>query len=818
MTTNEYINCALQSIELYLDYIEKQRIKKPYSGKSVSRVLSRKTDPETSLIHLHLNRHIFSLECIELNVKGLSSSDHWREELRFVKWDEKKHLLTIHASGDLFSLIDSSENSEISVTSDMKFLTIRLREWYKNREYSERISLPSSISPIKPPNTSDFADAPSDEQSAALNSIFLHPLTYIWGAPGTGKTKYVLSYALMNYIKAGKKVIVTAPTNNAVDQTLLGVLRVLEDNGVSTNTILRLGVPGLEISEKYPHVCEQQYNVKRFEELKRDYAEIQEIIKIRTYNDKLSHLHSEWNRFTLKHQNEIDHLDDFSRRFYQKKSALSHEEENLANIRSSIILRQQSIEEQKKKADQAFKKRTASLAKLQALQSASSLVRLFKLSQIEETKRTFSSLDRDYARVQRELETLQEELSDFEASANTTTEKICQLKASLYEVHSEKTSLRCKLENDLVNLWESFPLLHKISEKPPCPTANNLSIIQSEILNMKPQKETASSFSNVRLPELSAEALSLKEQIDNFEEVIGNRFEKANVISATTDTLVSRYDTLIQFSDSIAHIFMDEAAYSPIIKAMVCYSFGCPVTFLGDHMQLPPVCEMNYDDTQEEFPLASLWFQSSVYSGDVFIKPLADVAKDYAVKNYDIPNNTVVCTLNHSFRFGEKIASVLAECVYTTDFHGTASQNSKIIVLNVKKTKSIGRKNPGEAAAIQDYLLSNHPADFSIITPYLEQVSVFEELFQTKDNHQIMTVHASQGREWDVVFFSVSDTTNMFFTNSSNRAVDGLRVINTAVSRAKKVLVIACDYDFWIQKREQFLCKIIDAADTILPQ
>lgn len=56
-----------------------------------------------------------------------------------------------------------------------------------------------------------------------------------------------------------------------------------------------------------------------------------------------------------------------------------------------------------------------------------------------------------------------------------------------------------------------------------------------------------------------------------------------------------------------------------------------------------------------------------------------------------------------------------------------------------------------------------------------------------------MTIHKSQGSEWDTVIFSVVDDSpagsgkrGAFFTNSLNHKFNSLNLINTVVSRAKK--------------------------------
>ena len=44
---------------------------------------------------------------------------------------------------------------------------------------------------------------------------------------------------------------------------------------------------------------------------------------------------------------------------------------------------------------------------------------------------------------------------------------------------------------------------------------------------------------------------------------------------------------------SYSHVFVDEAAYLSVIKFMATFSLHIPIALFGDHMQLPPVCELS---------------------------------------------------------------------------------------------------------------------------------------------------------------------------------------------------------------------------------
>ena len=77
---------------------------------------------------------------------------------------------------------------------------------------------------------------------------------------------------------------------------------------------------------------------------------------------------------------------------------------------------------------------------------------------------------------------------------------------------------------------------------------------------------------------------------------------------------------------------------------------------------------------------------------------------------------------------------------------------------------------------------------------------------------RILTVHASQGQEFDTVFFSVVDTSDMYFTDSNSSK--GKKIVNTAISRAKKELILVCDRNFWCSRGDQLISQLIASSDS----
>ena len=262
---------------------------------------------------------------------------------------------------------------------------------------------------------------------------------------------------------------------------------------------------------------------------------------------------------------------------------------------------------------------------------------------------------------------------------------------------------------------------------------------------------------------------------------------------------------------------MDEAAYCPFIKAGILYSFGTPVTLLGDHMQLPPICEATDKDVHNKDTRFYLWSLSAIRTADIFNDTSYDSLFDKLEDETSaLPDDLNVAPLPHTFRFGNNLAEILDEFVYKNGFSGNEDFNTDITVLHARRSACDDelRANTAEALAIKNYIVSNNIKNCAVMTPYKAQIKILlSTLRGIVDTDNILTIHASQGREWDTVIISVADTNQMFLTNS--RIPQGLCAINTAISRAKKNIVIACDSDYWKSKANtQLIGRLIQYSNN----
>ena len=89
-------------------------------------------------------------------------------------------------------------------------------------------------------------------QVEAARSLLKRQISFVWGPPGTGKTR-TLAYAAANLVALGEKVLVISNTNIAVDVALQMTLEHLKDESdYFDGKFVRFGIPTLVKLEDFP--------------------------------------------------------------------------------------------------------------------------------------------------------------------------------------------------------------------------------------------------------------------------------------------------------------------------------------------------------------------------------------------------------------------------------------------------------------------------------------------------------------------------------------------------------------------------------------
>lgn len=698
MTSEQIKQLCISSCKSYYEYLEK-------SGKGLSEIEVwgiEIIDHYQRIINLRLSKKIFDAETVFFRFEG-DENKYDTTQITILEYDAEKNMLYIEPNAELFPRFVNLRPVNFRVISDMKFLVQRVNNWFDQK--GDGLMMPENKSPLEA-LAKDFPSfeylPPEEDQLQAIKTALTKPFSYIWGAPGTGKTQLVLANLVIQYVKHNKRCAIFAPTNTALEQVLKGVLRMSDAAGIPREKFLRLGHTSKAFAEQYPEVCEN---------------------------------------FGISNQRA-----QMDKQIRVMKSVMKHENAAAENI----------------------------------------------IEKLEEGVRKLKEM---------------KELIDVSTEKNTSKKMMRQLlkeiKAAL-AVHPVTEPMGKNLELDgidrVISTVNSFIVQQKKEE----------AVLQAKAVE----------FASMPEHELRS-ALAELEQVRDKMKGSNERARNAAVVAATLDSYIFRF---IEDDLEVEHIFLDEAGYACAIKAMPLMKAGVPVTFLGDHLQLPPVCEMNDMDFQDEKQRdVFVWSKSAIHLSRLFDQSKEEAYQCYINNEELLSSKMARADLTHTHRFGRNLAGVLNDYVYRNGFGSSSLKGeTEIYFIHVETPVPQPRNNydkptresEEEVFAIKQFLQMNALTDYAIITPYINQVKLLgKQLPRDRNEGRVLTVHGAQGKEWENVLLSVVDTDKKWFTDSRYTKSRGLFLLNTAVSRAKKRLIIFGNANYWRKQHGQLIKGLLEVAD-----
>ena len=172
-------------------------------------------------------------------------ADGVEQEVRILKYNKQDGQVC-------FACREIIRASNGKIVVSFRWLVKRVLAWIERRGSSvcdvDQLSRRKIVQPLVLPEET------SDEQSQAVHGMLQNSLTYVWGPPGTGKSRMVLASGVAHCVEIGETVIVLAPTNLAVDHALDAVIEVL----ANSNLVLRLGTPTPQFMERHQNCCEAE--------------------------------------------------------------------------------------------------------------------------------------------------------------------------------------------------------------------------------------------------------------------------------------------------------------------------------------------------------------------------------------------------------------------------------------------------------------------------------------------------------------------------------------------------------------------------------
>lgn len=720
---------AIKSANQYLKYLESQKTdqKRGETRHNVKKI----EHYGDNVIMLTLASNLNDISLARLEVNGQKIDDKHYE---FVSYDDISLTLVMEAkTEELQRQVRPGNESNVEVIHDFKFLIVRIRDFLDKYGSMLHFPLEAAMTPAEVAIRS--SNEPSESQKEAIMMSLTSPMSYVWGAPGTGKTQFVLANSIVNDLKQGKKVAVFAPTNVSVEQIMYGLIAEIKHNPYFSEIIdldkdlLRVGYPSTDFLANFPNMCEK----KALSHNRRIYERTIEALEETRNEMAIDELESDFVKLKklLKGYENAD----------------SDSQEAVESLFSDVVDRCRQIDFMK-----------PAVKNSSPLTMANSVDGLIKAAFNRPRPRRFLPEYESFT-IEDMDELIEKQREQLKGLPNTKT-----------EYYKRKYSK---------NYREQHP---SADDGPMTAMKGGANLKTAKVIVCTPHQ-----FVHRMLPK-------------------GAEGEGKHILD-------------------IGHLYVDEVGYSNMMHVLPLFTNDCPITFLGDHMQLDPVFTMGRDMAIAEIKnhgphcLAFLWGTSAIYSEELFygenLREIESAFINDPKPRYDKMKLTV---LKKSYRFGENLANILDENVYGgigltgTDRNG----NLRISCFSVPGERS-GNANLPQVEAIRTIVEEFMSADSKSVialAPYNNQVNALTRALNGTPA-KAMTIHKSQGREWDTVIVSVTDSDPYGGGFMDTRKLSNLKLINTAVSRAKKHLIIVCDYTQWSGKEDELISKLVDYAESV---
>lgn len=778
MTISELRDISIQSAYAYLDYLTKKN-----EGYSSIGVVSFRIDAPEVILSLRGRLSPYGTDGLEIQ---LYSNRYTQEQISIVRYDEDSGILVICPKDDLFHLFHRISSDQIKLISDLRFLVERVAHWYE--KYGELISVPTMT-----PNVPLFSNeelsggAASAEQYSAYYGVMTHPFSYVWGAPGTGKTRFVLSNCILSYVKENRRVLLLAPTNNAVEQMLSGVLDVLRSAGIPDHKVFRFGLPSKAFRTKYPACCESSETASLHRALEQElqaaqkrfarFQNYQKLLSIYQSSRRIAIQYDEWNK-------KINRRQVVGPLFNDLHSRISTQAQELKSY--------QLTSQRFRTWDHSFLGMLCKhfrpnyyTGRLSAFQEAE--------KSIPKALQNLNALQSEYDNIQDELYSLNQDIPALEASMKENAEAL--------RVHLKAVFLSAELKKAFGSAYHLIPFYGGFKRAD--------SLLQSLL------KREATVFSEGTDPTPEFELLNskisdLQKQLSDLD--TGRHIPNVLVYAMTIDRFLSiSPDTQPKFS----HVFLDEAAYTSAIKGFPALSLHAPVTFFGDHAQLPPICNMNAGEHSLDCgaDAAFLWTYPVVFADVILESKAIDFVFPAPAPKF---TSLQLYPLTLTYRFGSELSDILSKFIYPVRLSSASTTPFHIFSIHCPHQKA-DSKNTSSAECRAAISLSHYfdaaGSSYAILTPYRLQLHMLSNANPNAAiRGKIMTIHGSQGREFDFVILSAVDCHKKYFMNSGLDI--GKSVLNTAISRARKAVIILADFSSW-HSDKQMLSHLIKHSSVL---
>jgi AAA domain len=746
----------------------------------------------------------------------------------------------------------------------------------------------------------------NEMQTEAVASALGRDTTFIWGPPGTGKTRTIGKIG-EQLARAGRSVLIVSHTNSAVDQALLEVAHDLGDDLVD-GAVLRLGEPrDQRLLERdrlraETHVRERaQQLLDRKESLLVEQARqrtrltnVRQLLAIAEWTARapteldalragITELRAVEQRAVEAHESvarmERDRdaqlaMTETAREFEQKLRDAQPLRDELARRQSLLAPAEGRLHEAEQRAREAealYEQVAGTGAVMRRLRGMPKLEEQERLVGEERAAETAARDERDQistrlAEVREPLLDLQGQVSTFESEHGNTLdrilERVAETDSAAHRAREEAESLdaqvtaiardlRTRTDARLTQLREwRLTHIHPDADAGAAMAAIEAAVAEAaEILRGQDlqglRTEQASLVNSLRA--ISAELREIEEALLAVENVV---IAEAMVVATTLTRAYKRDSVQARTFDTV---ILDEASMAPIPALWVVAGLAnANVVVVGDPQQLPPI-------KHSEHPLAEEWLGKDIFRQ-------SGVQAKW--ESGEPPANLV--QLRVQYRMAPPISAIANALVYEqqlVDGEGVDDDSSldgwfdrgwghdePVVLVDMAplnawvtsvKTGRLGGSRLNFLSAlisidIAERLLTAGRPELPlgerprvlIGAPYRPQARLVRLLVKEAGLEREVvegTAHTFQGSEAPVVIFDLvlDEPHRQAGLFDPNRNEDNLRLLNVALTRARRRLIVLGDFAWITQHANRraslsqlvhFLCDrypVVNALDIV---
>lgn len=381
------------------------------------------------------------------------------------------------------------------------------------------------------------------------------------------------------------------------------------------------------------------------------------------------------------------------------------------------------------------------------------------------------------------------------------TQVIAEICLQLLNKHPDIRILVCSETHVAVN-----NLLLRIS-----PHSNNIRIVRIRnkdndelVNNFSPEKIIESykkwlyrNVKNKELIEIIEDEFSISSEIDTRKQ---KQIEKILSLSANIVGMTCNRTAAYDFEDTAEMfdiVILDEVCKATLPEILAPLTISKKAILIGDPKQLPPVFCSEEQDIINKIENCEL--NKFMYIDSLFM------------------NKNTSVLLDTQYRMSNQIGNMISDLFYNGILKNGRNKNiqDSLLWINYELTKQWPIINNSETPSIYNKdevivinkliqkLKKNNPqSSIAVISPYRGQVRELRKSLLGFDNVKIDTVDGFQGKECDIVIFSITRTYGPY------RFLADYRRLNVALSRAKDYIYIIGQIDY--AKNNKLIKKIIN--------